>query len=250
MEINVQANPIFKQADRSRLRYILLKGSAGSGKSTDTAQHYILRLMKDPGRNLLCIRKVDVTNRDSTFAELRAALYRLFGDQWSMYWNVNISTMAMLCKANGNVIKFRGTKDEAQREKLKSITVNRGSLTDVWIEEATELTQSDFELIDDRLRGILPDGLFYQIRMTFNPVSAHHWIKTQFFDREDTDVFTHHSTYRDNRFIDRAYYRRMERRKEIDPEGYKVYGLGEWGETKGLILRNYVVEDIPTDTAW
>lgn len=250
MKINVQANPIFKQADQSRLRYILLKGSAGSGKSTDTAQHYILRLMKDPGRNLLCIRKVDVTNRDSTFAELQAALYRLFGDQWPMYWSVNVSTMAMMCKANGNVIKFRGTKDEAQREKLKSITVNRGSLTDVWIEEATELTQSDFELIDDRLRGILPDGLFYQIRMTFNPVSAHHWLKTQFFDREDPDVFTHHSTYRDNRFIDRAYYRRMERRKEIDPEGYRVYGLGEWGETKGLILRNYVVEDIPTDTAW
>lgn len=250
MNVKVQANPVFKEPDRSKCRYVVMKGSAGSGKSVDTAQHYILRLLTDPGRNLLCVRKADVTNRDSTFAELQAALFRMFGDKWVRYWRVNASLMTMECKVNHNMIIFRGVKDEAQREKLKSITTKRGSLTDVWVEEATELTQDDFEIIDDRLRGELPAGQFYQIRMTFNPVSAHHWIKTQFFDREDPDVLTHHSTYKDNRFIDAAYYRRMERRKEVDPEGYKVYGLGEWGETKGLILKNWVVEDIPTDLAW
>lgn len=46
-----------------------------------------------------------------------------------------------------------------------------------------------------------------------------------------------------NRFIDEAYHRRMLRRKEVDPEGYRVYGLGEWGEVAGLILKNYVVEE-------
>lgn len=71
MNINVQMNPGFKEVDRSRKRYIVMKGSAGSGKSVDTAQNYILRLMQDPGRNLLCVRKADVTNRDSTFAELQ-----------------------------------------------------------------------------------------------------------------------------------------------------------------------------------
>ena len=35
-------------------------------------------------------------------------------------------------------------------------------------------------------------------------------------------------------------------RKEQDPEGYKIYGLGEWGERGGLILTNYVVEDLNT----
>ncbi len=102
---------------------------------------------------------------------------------------------------------------------------------------------SDFEIIDDRLRGELPEGQFYQIRMTFNPVSAHHWIKKVFFDRSDPDVLTHQSTYENNRFIDEAYHRRMLRRKEVDPEGYAVYGLGEWGEVAGLILKNYVIEE-------
>ena len=50
MNIKVQANPCFKEVDRSKKRYIVMKGSAGSGKSMDTAQHYILRLMNDPGR--------------------------------------------------------------------------------------------------------------------------------------------------------------------------------------------------------
>ena len=227
----------------SRCRYIVMKGSAGSGKSMDTAQHYILRLLNEPGRNLLCVRKADVTNRDSTFAELQSAIFRIFGDDWGRFWKINASNMIIECTTNGNQILFRGALDSTQRERLKSIAFKRGKLTDVWIEEATELTQDDFEIIDDRLRGQLPEGQFYQIRMTFNPVSATHWIKGVFFDRADPDVFTHHSTYLDNRFIDEAYHRRMMRRKEVDPDGYKIYGLGEWGETGGLILSNYIIED-------
>lgn len=67
MKIKVEANAGFKEVDHSKKRYIVMKGSAGSGKSMDTAQNYIIRLMNDPGRNLLCVRKADVTNRDSTF---------------------------------------------------------------------------------------------------------------------------------------------------------------------------------------
>lgn len=246
MDLTIKANRIFKDPDQSQKRYIVMKGSAGSGKSVDTAQHYILRLMSDPGRNLLCVRKSDVTNRDSTFAELQGAIFRMFGESYKKYWYINSSDMRLECIANHNQIFFRGVNDEKQREKLKSIAVKRGKLTDVWIEEATELTQSDFEIIDDRLRGELPEGQFYQIRLTFNPVSSSHWIKKHFFDRADPDVFTHHSTYKDNRFIDDAYYRRMERRKEVDPDGYRIYGLGEWGEVGGLILTNYVIEEFDT----
>ena len=243
MNVELKANRCFKEVDRSKKRYIIMKGSAGSGKSMDTAQHYILRLMNDPGRNLVCVRKADVTNRDSTFAELQSAIFRMFGESYKHYWKINTSNMIVECRANHNQVIFRGMNDDKQREKLKSITFKRGKLTDVWIEEATELTQADFEIIDDRLRGELPEGQFYQIRMTFNPVSAHHWIKKQFFDRSDPDVLAHHSTYRDNRFIDAAYYRRMERRREVDPDGYQIYGLGEWGEVGGLILKNYVIEE-------
>lgn len=45
MKIKVEANAGFKEVDRSKKRYIVMKGSAGSGKSMDTAQNYIIRLM-------------------------------------------------------------------------------------------------------------------------------------------------------------------------------------------------------------
>ena len=163
MDLRIKANKVFKEPDSSHKRYVVMKGSAGSGKSVDTAQHYILRLMSDPGRNLLCVRKSDVTNRDSTFAELQGAIFRMFGEQYKKYWYINSSDMRLECIANHNQIFFRGVNDEKQREKLKSIAVKRGKLTDVWIEEATELTQNDFEIIDDRLRGELPKGQFYQM---------------------------------------------------------------------------------------
>ena len=244
MNINVQMNPGFREVDRSKKRYIVMKGSAGSGKSVDTAQNYILRLMADKGRNLVCIRKSDITNRDSTFAELTGAIYRMFGDKADKYWQITMSPLKITCKANGNQIIFRGMNDDKQREKLKSITFQRGKLTDVWLEEATELTQADLEIIDDRLRGELPEGQFYQIRMTFNPVNKNHWIKKVFFDIPDENVLTHHSTYLQNRFIDEAYRARMERRKIVDPEGYQIYGMGEWGEIGGLILHNWEIKDI------
>lgn len=246
MNIRVQANPCFREVDRSKKRYIVMRGSAGSGKSVDTAQNYILRLMSEPGRNLVAMRKSDITNRDSTFAELTGAIYRMFGDKAEQYWQINKSPLQLTCRHNGNKIIFRGMNDDKQREKLKSITFQKGKLTDVWLEEATEFTQADLEIIDDRLRGELPAGQFYQIRMTFNPVSKSHWIKKVFFDIADQNVLTHHSTYLQNRFIDDAYRARMERRRLVDPDGYLIYGLGEWGEVGGLILSNYVVEDFDT----
>lgn len=244
MKINVQMNSSFKEVDRCKKRYIIMKGSAGSGKSVDTAMNYILRLMNDKGRNLVCIRKADITNRDSTYAELTGAIYKMFGDKYEKYWKVKQSPLQITFKPNGNQIIFRGVNDEKQREKLKSITFQKGKLTDVWVEEATEITQADFEIIDDRLRGNLPEGQFYQIRMTFNPVNKNHWIKKNFFDIPDENVMTHHSTYLGNRFIDDAYKARMERRKIVDPEGYQIYGLGEWGEIGGLILNNWEVKEV------
>ena len=244
MNINVQMNPCFKEVDRSQKRYIVMKGSAGSGKSVDTAQNYILRLMQDKGRNLVAMRKSDISNRDSTFAELTGSLYRMFCDKYEQYWRINKSPMSLTFKPNGNQIIFRGMNDDRQREKLKSITFPKGKLTDVWLEEATEFTQADLEIIDDRLRGELPPGQFYQIRMTFNPVNKNHWIKKVFFDIPDENVLTHHSTYLGNRFIDDAYRARMERRKVVDPEGYQIYGLGEWGEIGGLILHNWEVTEV------
>lgn len=239
-------NPVFRPINVCRNRYRVLKGSAGSGKSVNIAQDYIKKLsdVRYKGATLLVVRKTDDTNRDSTFAELQSAIFRLFGEAWQRVWSIKVSPMTMTCKITGNKIIFRGMLDDRQRERVKSISSSAGKIVWIWCEEATEFEESDIDILDDRLRGELPNpNLYYQMTMTFNPVSAAHWIKAKYFDVQHEDVFTHHSTYLDNRFIDDAYHKRMMMRKERDPEGYMVYGLGEWGELGGLILPNIVVHD-------
>lgn len=246
-------NPIFRPVNECRLRYRVMKGSAGSGKSVDVAQDYIKKL-SDPryaGGNLLCVRKTDDTNRDSTFAELQGAVNRLFGQHADRVWKVTLNPLTMECRVTGNQVIFRGMNDAKQREKVKSISFKRGKLVWIWCEEATELEESDVDILDDRLRGeLLNPNLYYQMTFTFNPVSASHWIKAKYFDIQHPDVFTHHSTYLDNRFCDEAYHRRMLMRKERDPDGYKVYGLGLWGELGGLIFNNFEVHDFPTSSEY
>ncbi|MED3353241.1 phage terminase large subunit, partial [Bacillus thuringiensis] len=132
----VQFNRIFKPVNECRKRYRALKGSAGSGKSTNIAQDYILKL-SDPkyqGANLLVVRKIDVTNRHSTYAELRKAINIIFGKKANKYWTIRQSPLEMVCKTTGNMIIFRGMKDDNEREKVKSITFEHGKLTWIWIE--------------------------------------------------------------------------------------------------------------------
>lgn len=237
--LRIRRNKIFKEIWSARQRYIVMKGSAGSGKSFDTAQFYILRLLSESGRNLVCVRKIYDSHRFSTYSQLSKAISSM---GLSEYFTIKKSPFEINC-INGNQVLFVGTYDEGQKEKLKSITALNGNITDVWIEEATELSSDDFEIIDDRLRGVLDGDLFYQIRLTFNPVSATHWIKRKFFDFHDDNVLTHHSTYLDNSFCDDAYKKRMERRRKIDPEGFMIYGLGQWGESGGLVFSNFEIVD-------
>ena len=59
MDVVIGFNKSFKEANSTRKRYRAMKGSAGSGKSVNVAQDYILKL-SDPkykGANLLVVRK-------------------------------------------------------------------------------------------------------------------------------------------------------------------------------------------------
>ena len=109
-------------------RYRVLKGGKGSKKSATTALNFIYRLMKFPGSNLLCVRAVMNTHRDSTFAQLKWAQEKL---KVSHLWQNTVSPMEMVYIPTGQKILFRGFDDVL---KLASTTVSKGYLNFVWIE--------------------------------------------------------------------------------------------------------------------
>lgn len=249
-------NRTFAAANRTRARYRLLCGGAGSGKSVNAAQDFILKLsdMRCYGANLLVIRKTEAACRYSVFEELTGAVRRMFGEDAAKFWRVRADPMELTSLVTGSRIIFRGMKEDSQRERVKSVAFECGKLVWIWCEEATELEAADLEILDDRLRGELAGlnpALYYQITLTFNPVSAGHWLKRRFFDAPPSpDVFLHHSTFRDNAFIGADFSRRMERRAREDPAGFAVYGLGEWGTAgSALILTRWRTGELPSDPA-
>lgn len=220
---------------RCEKRYRVLKGGKGSKKSTTTALNFIYRLMKYPLTNLLVVRQVMNTHRDSTFAQLKWAQERLgVGSLWSN----TVSPLEMTYLPTGQKILFRGFDDVL---KLASATVPKGYLNFVWIEEAFEIgDESDFDKLDLSVpRGMLPSGLFKQTTLTFNPWSSTHWLKKRFFDsaNENTAVFS--TNYLINEFLDDTDKQVFERMKRANRRKYEVAGLGNWGIAEGLVFENW-----------
>lgn len=223
-----EKSPAFVPLFQNTKRYEVIWGGAGSGKSHIVARRYLYRLLKEADvlHNILIIRKVDRTIKRSVFTLMRNLINR-----WKLAadFHINLTDKTITYKPNGSQFMFRGLDDV---EKLKSIE----GVTSIWVEEATELTQEDFEQLDLRLRG--EHGCLKQITLTLNPISEQHWIKKIFFDDPMSDVFTLHTTYLDNAFIDAEYKMVMENKKKTNPRYYNIYALGNWGTAEGLIFPN------------
>lgn len=198
-------------------RYLVLKGGGGSGKSVFAARKIIERAMAEPKHRFLVCRKVARTLRESCWRNI----LNQAGEFYPGMYRENKSDMTITC-ANGSVILFAGIDDV---EKLKSIV----DIDGIWIEEASELLEDDFNQLTIRMRGESP--YYQQIILTFNPISITHWLKTRFFDRKDPRCRTHESTYKDNRFLPDEDKLTLESFKETDRYYYEVYCLGMWGTT-------------------
>ena len=215
-------------------RYRICKGSRASKKSKTTALNFIFRIMKYPGSNLLVIRKVFRTLKDSAYTDLRWAIRQLQVDD---YWEYKESPLELIYKPTGQKVLFRGM-DEPM--KLTSITVDVGSLRWCWIEEAYEINkETDFNMLDESIRGQVQGELFKQITLTLNPWNEGHWIKKRFFDKKDNDILAKTTNYLCNEFLDKSDLRLFERMKKENPRRYQVAGLGEWGISEGLIYESY-----------
>lgn len=222
-------------------RYRVVKGSRASKKSKTTALNMIVRMIEYPQANLLVVRKVYRTLADSCFTELKWAINRL---GVAKFWQIKYSPLEMIYTPTGQKILFRGLDDPL---KITSVTVEHGFLCWVWIEEAYEImNESDFDMIDESIRGALPKGtgLFKQITLTFNPWNDRHWLKSRFFDTADDNILAMTTNYMCNEWLDDGDRAVFENMKRHNPKRYQVAGLGDWGVTEGVVYDNWIVDDL------
>lgn len=211
-----------------------MKGSRASKKSKTTALRFIYNLMKYDKSNLLVIRKTYRTLKDSCWTDLKWAAQRLdVADKWEF----KLSPLEATYLPTGQKILFRGLDDPL---KVTSITVEYGYLCWAWLEEAYEvMDESDFDVIDESIRGEIPSHLWKQWTITFNPWNDRHWLKKRFFDAHDPDILALTTNYKCNEWLDKNDLQLFERMRKNNPRRYQVAGLGNWGVVDGLVYENW-----------
>ena len=214
-------------------RYKAVKGSRASKKSSTQSIKVIVEIMENPCINWLVVRKTERTLRDSCYAQLKWAIRRLGVDK---YFKCSVSPLEITYIPTGQKILFRGLDDPL---KVTSITVEVGALCRLWIEEAYEIMSEDaFNRLDESIRGQLPDGLYHQVVLTFNPWSDRHWLKKRFFDEPSDNVLAMTTNYLCNEFLSDSDLVLFEEMKK-NPKRYQVAGLGSWGVVEGLVYENW-----------
>lgn len=211
-------------------RYEVYYGGAGSGKSVFVCQKLIVKACNSK-RKVLVIRKYGTTLKDSVF--------QLFIDmlkQWGIYryCKINLSSYTITLP-NDSVFLFKGLDDS---EKIKSIT----DITDIWIEEATELSDDDFTQLDLRLRARIEN---LQLICSFNPVSKVNWVYRKWFEDgvKPLNTMILHTTYKDNRFLPKEYIEALKEKERTNYTYYKIYALGEFCTLDKLIFTNWKQEE-------
>lgn len=211
-------------------RYEVYYGGAGSGKSVFIAQKLIIKACQSR-RKILVIRKYGTSIRDSIYDLVLSTL-----KQWKIYdyCKINQSTFTITLP-NNSIFLFKGLDDP---EKIKSIT----DITDVWCEEANELSDEEFTQLDFRVRAMQDD---LQLFVSFNPVSKVNWVYKRWFDNkpitENTQIV--HTTYKDNPFLPEEYIKSLENSIKTNPTYYKIYALGEFCSLDKLVYTNWKVQE-------
>lgn len=211
------SNEVFLPLFSDTSRHLVLCGGAGSGKSIFAGRKVLERVSTEADHRILVCRKVARTLRESCFRQLIGQIRTHYN---ARDYKINRTEMLITYLPNGSQILFAGLDDA---EKLKSIY----RVTGIWIEEGSELLESDYDQLNIRLRG--ETATYKQIITTFNPVDINHWLKRRFFSGQLPGVRAHRSTYRDNRFLDDEQKAVLESFRTTDPYYYRVYCLGEWG---------------------
>ena len=251
---------------------IIIQGSKSSKKSKTAALRWMKLLKQYPRACLLATRDTEKTIRDSVFADLKWAAKEIKTyDEWDFIKNPLESTNQL----TGQKIFFRGLDDW---QKIASITIDDPNLVLcwVWFEEAFEIEKKDtYDKVRMSIRGKMPEGYFNQSLATLNPWSDQHFIVKKITSKltpnekileekgkqelivEDEQEFIYNgkkvkekvsqllmiTNYKLNEFLDIKDYARFEQKKKEDYEDYKTSGLGMPGISKGLIFRNWHIED-------
>ena len=211
-------------------RYNVYYGGRASGKTFFLVQKLLIKGLKEK-RNILLMNKNTNKVVDGVWRELNNAI-----DAFKLrpYFTFNKTEFRATCNINGTQFRCIGLDDP---ERIKGYA----DISDVLLDEATNFTMDDFELIDGTVRSPKYE-LPLQLFVSFNPVSKANWVYKYFgFDTgiAPPHTFILKSTYLDNIFLDRSYHERMENLKNRNYKRWVIEALGDFVSLDRLVYDGY-----------
>lgn len=231
MEVRIQdnVNPHFKEVWTTSKPYNVLKGGRNSFKSSVIALLLVFMivpfLIAGKKANVVVIRKVGNTIRDSVFLKIQWALNK-FG--LSGRFKATVSPFKIQDTITGSCFYFYGQDDF---QKLKSNDI--GNIIAVWYEEAAEFSsEEDFDQSNVTfMRQKHPDVDFVKFFWSYNPPrNPYNWIN-EWTDRvaDNDNYLVHSSSYLNDElgFVTEQMLEDIRRIKENDYDYYRYIYLGE-----------------------
>lgn len=217
--IEFEKSKVFSDLENSygKYQYTLLQGGKRCGKTYGLLMFLLYKCFTGDfkGLKIVVLRSERTRLTDTVVQDLKNILF-----SWGKWIDANWSESKYNYKLpNNNLLMLRGLDDE---------TKARGISADiVWLNEATEIKRSVFDQLLGRITG-----LWYT---DFNPTDINHWVVDL---KEDDKAVTFKYTYLDNKFLTPQQLSEFEKQKDLDPDWFRVYGLGEFGINSKNIYRH------------
>ncbi|MBC9808741.1 PBSX family phage terminase large subunit [Carnobacterium maltaromaticum] len=252
--INIQeeVNPHFKEVWKAKKPFNILKGGRNSFKSSVIALLLVFLmipyLIAGKKANIVVLRKVGNTIRDSVFNKIQWALSKFFIRE---SFDSTVSPFKIVHKKTGSTFYFYGQDDF---QKLKSNDIN--DLIAVWYEEAAEFKdEEEFDQTNTTfMRQKHADAEFVRFYWSYNPPrNPYSWINEWTEKKKaDEDYLVHESSYLNDMlgFVTGQMLKVINRIKENDYDYYRYLYLGEpvgLGTNVYNINLFQALEELPTD---
>ena len=219
-QAEINTTNVFHKAYGSTTRITCLQGGTRSSKTYSLCQLFIVKCLEETGKVFTICRK--------TLPALKATAYRDVLNilkELDLYDEANHNKSELSYKLNGNLLEFISID---QSQKIRGRKRNY-----LWLNEANEFNFEDWQQLILRTQE--------KIYLDYNPSDPYSWIYEKVHTRDDCTFLQ--STYQANPFLDDDTIAEIERLKDIDPDYWRVYGLGEIGTVQTMIFRNFNLVD-------
>ena len=206
-----------------RSRYLVVEGSAGSGKTIFACHKVVLYALEHKNARIGVFRLTLPALKITAWLEIRNVLIK-----YNIPYEENKSE-GVITLTNGSTILFKSLDD---LRKIRSMNLDY-----IYCEQMEEVRDFKvFQELDARIRSEVMQKDYGQFMMVVTPETQGHWIYENFHRNPMPDSKVIHFHYTSNPFVDEDYIRRAEELKNRDYDSYIKLTLGKWGKVGNMQL--------------